>query len=837
MTHVPSVAGTLRRLKRFAQRAMSSDGSPAAALHDAGGFCGDVTQTHTGHVVHLQPGLAPVPWQPLQLKPGLALLVRAELPDTGDIQIRLDLRSDDRSSGVGVIGGIKFFDAEDAFLPGPYRGCRASPHHTDHLTFGIVPMRAAAGDGHVVTPPRTSRRVEIRLRHADGASPVWLHTPPQVLRSDKAPSKASAAEKVAAGGKAAASAAGFAPAAVPPIGWTQMGRVKVTPGQLLVWASHLEDPDGASPKAAVLDVRTYGESGKPVNVRIGELASSTKYPNYAYLESAAAGAGQWQTVSFTVPPGVFAVQAMVHTHAGGPELGVVGSKLQALRLEDIPDMIAHWPIQQQWVDHAVKLAQAAGALTLQERLLSALVQCMAAAPEVVKRWRAVRYELDELAPDWYPRLSVRAAPAQTGKLTVCHLHKTAYPFENTGGAIRCLNTLKSQLDEGLDPYVITPPGYPAYDGVFSGDVPPWQPIAGSDHFLIGPNTTGIRTLSPPMRVQFAAVQSASIVARRGASLIHAASGVRGYELALQAFALRDVFDIPVIYEVRSFHEHTWAPAGPQVFDLERTQLRIRKENRCMELADHVVTISESMRRILIERGVPDDKIDVIPNGIDAEEFRDAPPPAQIEVLAGAQLVVGYVSNMSKREGHRHLIEAVARLREGGLDCRCLFVGHGPERKALDELVARLGLENAVHFAGEVDHHQIKAYYMAIDVFVIPRIPDYAADWVTPLKPYEAMALGRPLIVTDLPALREVVGDGERGLIAEPASADSLAQAIRRYADDAVVREQTALNARQWVFEHRTWAANAKRYREIYERVVARHGATRGAMRSQHARAG
>lgn len=623
-----------------------------------------------------------------------------------------------------------------------------------------------------------------------------------------------------------------------PQGWVRPANTQVSPGLVVIWRARLVDEVGPNPKAAVMSPLLYDADGALLQARVEVLAHSPRYANYLYVPAFDTAADGWQYKSFVVPEGVAEIGVMLHRHGGSEALRVIDAELTVLTLATARAMAENWLPDEAWLVPAVQLTQAEGALTLHERLLFLLARLQATRPETVRRWRAIRADLDELDPAWFPRLAVSARPLDPPeRLTVCHLHKTAYPFENTGGAIRCLNTLKSQRAEGIDAYVVTPPGYPASAGVLDGGVQPHEVVEGCDHFRIGPNTPGVKFLSPMARVQLAAVQSAAIVVRRGASLVHAASGVRGYELALQAFALRDAFGIPAIYEVRSFHEHTWAPADPRVLDLERTQLRIRKENQCMAMADHVVTISDSMRRILIERGVPEEKIDVVPNAIDEEEFREAPPPARIDALQGAQLVVGYISNMSRREGHRHLIEAVARLRAQGLDCRCLLVGDGPERRALQAMVDESGLAGVVHFVGEVDHHEIKAYYMAIDVFVVPRIPDYAADWVTPLKPYEAMALGRPLIVTDLPALHEVVGGGERGLIAEPASAESLVAQIHRYAVDDTLRQGIAARAREWVFQHRTWRANAQRYREIYERVLAQHGARRRSTRNPDVRTG
>jgi glycosyltransferase involved in cell wall biosynthesis len=152
----------------------------------------------------------------------------------------------------------------------------------------------------------------------------------------------------------------------------------------------------------------------------------------------------------------------------------------------------------------------------------------------------------------------------------------------------------------------------------------------------------------------------------------------------------------------------------------------------------------------------------------------------------------------------------------------LLVGNGPERNNLEQLAAELGMKEVIAFPGEVDHGQINTYYKTIDLFVIPRIPDYAADWVTPLKPYEAMALERPIVVTDLPALKEIVGENEeRGLVAKPADVKSLATQIQRYIDDPAMRQSKARAAKEWVFAERTWSANAKRYDAIYRRLMAR----------------
>ena len=114
------------------------------------------------------------------------------------------------------------------------------------------------------------------------------------------------------------------------------------------------------------------------------------------------------------------------------------------------------------------------------------------------------------------------------------------------------------------------------------------------------------------------------------------------------------------------------------------------------------------------------------------------------------------------------------------------------------------------------HDRIHLYYRLFDVFVVPRIRDYASDYVTPIKPFEAMAAGRPVVMSDLPVTHEILGrDGERGLLAEPRSPESLAAAIRRLLDQRSFAAELAERGRAWVERERRWDRVLAGYDEIY----------------------
>jgi glycosyltransferase involved in cell wall biosynthesis len=182
-------------------------------------------------------------------------------------------------------------------------------------------------------------------------------------------------------------------------------------------------------------------------------------------------------------------------------------------------------------------------------------------------------------------------------------------------------------------------------------------------------------------------------------------------------------------------------------------------------------------------------------------------------------VLGYISNLSRREGVDFLLRAVKILVGEGLDVGCLVCGDGPELEGLRALAGELGIGHRVRLTGAVPHEDIDRYYQLIDVFVVPRRDDRAARFVTPIKPFEAMALERALIVSDLPALAEIVGAPERGLTFVREDPASLAAVARPLVEDHNARIELGRRARRWVERERSWESNAGRYVDLYARVL------------------
>jgi glycosyltransferase involved in cell wall biosynthesis len=148
----------------------------------------------------------------------------------------------------------------------------------------------------------------------------------------------------------------------------------------------------------------------------------------------------------------------------------------------------------------------------------------------------------------------------------------------------------------------------------------------------------------------------------------------------------------------------------------------------------------------------------------------------------------------------------------------LIVGDGQELEKLRELVIDLELEDHVILPGRVPFEDVQRYYSLIDIAVFPRKPLPVTEMVSPMKPFEAMAMEKAIIVSSVGALEEVVIDGETGVIFEKGNIDSLVEALARTVNDPELCARLGKNAREWVVANRTWDGAAQRTVDIYRQL-------------------
>ena len=229
--------------------------------------------------------------------------------------------------------------------------------------------------------------------------------------------------------------------------------------------------------------------------------------------------------------------------------------------------------------------------------------------------------------------------------------------------------------------------------------------------------------------------------------------------------------------------------------------------------DAVTTVSENSRRdIATHMGLPAEGIDVIPVGIDPDEF--TPPPAG--QLRDPDSILVITSADVALKGLVHLLEALAKLRTER-PVRLTVVGSarpgGPAERALD----RLGLRDAVRFTGSVPEAELVDLLQRASVVAIPSLYEGFS-----LPAIEAMACGTPLVTTDAGALPEVVGD-EAGLRVKAGDVGELTAALQLVLDSPALAEQLGRAGRRRVLDTFTWRATAERTAQWYAGTLERKG--------------
>jgi PEP-CTERM/exosortase A-associated glycosyltransferase len=303
-----------------------------------------------------------------------------------------------------------------------------------------------------------------------------------------------------------------------------------------------------------------------------------------------------------------------------------------------------------------------------------------------------------------------------------------------------------------------------------------------------------------------------------ADVLHAHSPVLN---ALPALRAGRRLGIPVVYELRALWEDAAVDHGTTSEGSIRYRASRALETYVLQRADHITTICEGLRREITERGIPAERVTVIPNAVDTRDFRigNAPDPELRAQLGLADAtVLGFAGSFYAYEGLNLLLDAAALLVPRHPNLRILLIGGGPQEEAL-RAQARGRLQGRVVFAGRVSHAEVQRYYDLIDVLAYPRQRMRLTEIVTPLKPLEAMAQGRMFVASDVGGHRELIRDGETGFLFPAGDVEGLArvidQVLARRTDWPRMRE----TARRFVETERTWIRSVARYESVYAKLM------------------
>lgn len=233
-------------------------------------------------------------------------------------------------------------------------------------------------------------------------------------------------------------------------------------------------------------------------------------------------------------------------------------------------------------------------------------------------------------------------------------------------------------------------------------------------------------------------------------------------------------------------------------------------------AHRVITVSSKLKRIG-EKIFPDseDKFVVVPNGIDPSDFQDLKSRCRNGSNRSAPSILS-VSNLVKTKGIDLNIKAIEKLRGKYPDIHYVIVGDGDQRKALEELSKKVGLEKHVKFVGPVDHKTALQFMKDCDVFSMPSWKEgFGVVYL------EAMACGKPVIGCKGEGIEDFVTHGENGILVTPHDVDDLVEKLDFILSNPSKAIQLGQRAQNLVINEYTWDKNAKINLEIYESILGR----------------
>jgi len=232
----------------------------------------------------------------------------------------------------------------------------------------------------------------------------------------------------------------------------------------------------------------------------------------------------------------------------------------------------------------------------------------------------------------------------------------------------------------------------------------------------------------------------------------------------------------------------------------------RIENRSIDNADSIITVSEAVKKELKEYGVGIENVTTIWNGVDTNLFHPGEKPPEKNIL--------YVGRLVTRKGLADLVECAKFIIHQRPDCVFTIVGSGLLEQKMKKRIKQLNITNHFSFVGNVSQEKLVEYYQKAWVYVLPSYYEGL-----PKTLLEAMACGLPTVVTNIPGNVDVAVNGVTGVIVPPKNPKELALAINKILDDGDLRKRMGEAGRKRTEEVFTWDAIAKQVIKVYEDIL------------------
>ena len=405
------------------------------------------------------------------------------------------------------------------------------------------------------------------------------------------------------------------------------------------------------------------------------------------------------------------------------------------------------------------------------------------------------------------------------KRTLYLLHNSL-PFDSGGYASRSHGLLCGVQQNGWEIHAVSRLGYPLDREKHKGKIVTKESIIDNiPYHRLKSNGNGYSEIPLKSYIEKYAENLHELCMNLRPSILHGASNhMNGHAVNLVAQEL----GIPSVYEVRGLWEITRISRQPKWKEGDYYKLMSNMEAKAAKDATAVICITQALADEMVSRGVDSNKITLVHNGVHVDRFTPRPVDRDLEKTLGTKgnVVIGYVGSIVDYEGLNLLIEASENLIQRGVEnFSILIVGDGAALPSLKHLVSESSASEHFIFTGRVPHEDVERYYSLIDIAPFPRLSLPVTEMVSPLKPFEAMAMEKLVIASNVAALEEIVSDGETGLLFEKDNPESFTEVLLRSIQDSQLREDLGKNARQWVIENRDWNILSQKVTRLYDSLI------------------
>lgn len=409
--------------------------------------------------------------------------------------------------------------------------------------------------------------------------------------------------------------------------------------------------------------------------------------------------------------------------------------------------------------------------------------------------------LSRVITQWGLRKLIEHSKAAGGVLSytpqanrVLYVPASCLPYHLSGYTTRTHAVIRALRDAGADVRVLTRPGYPWDRNDRRCDADDAHTVVEGIEYR---HVCYPRNYWPVLAYAFLAAKS--IIKRASderVAVIHAASN---HVNALPALLAARKLGIPFQYEMRGLWELTRVSRMREYEGSQAYRQGLHLEGLVARHADRLFVISEQLGNYAREAwSIPAERMALLPNCIDPDEVLPA-DPAQV-----GPNTIGYAGSLIVYEGLDTLLEATARLVQQGKAIQVRIAGEGEARRDLEELAQRLGLGQHVQFLGRMEPAKAKEMIARCALVCIPRKPFQVCEIVPPIKLVEALAMGKPVIIPDLPVFRDEMGPEPAGWFFKAGDAQDLARVIDGALAQPERLAELGQRARGYAVSQRSW---------------------------------